>query len=215
MSDLIILDSSSASIQYLCKKDKRLAKLISMVGPIEYRMQDDSYAFLVHEIIEQMLSIKAGIKIYGRLEELCGGRVTVEAIGHLTDEQIKSTGTSTPKVSYIRALTNAVLEEKIIFETLSQKDDDEVTRILTSVRGLGSWSAKMFLIFALNRQDILPFEDVAFLKAYSWLYKTKDLSKASIIRKCHKWHPYSSAASRYLYRALDTGLTKSEFHLFK
>lgn len=73
----------------------------------------------------------------------------------------------------------------------------------------------MYLIFVLDRQDILPYEDGAFLQSYRWLYKTIDCSPASIKSKCKKWSPYSSIAARYLYHALDLGLTKSEFHLFK
>ncbi len=73
----------------------------------------------------------------------------------------------------------------------------------------------MYLIFVLDRPDILPTEDVAFLQAYEWLYKTKDRSKESVEKRCKKWKPYSSVAARYLYRALDSGLTKEEFHLYK
>lgn len=73
----------------------------------------------------------------------------------------------------------------------------------------------MYLIFVLDRQDILPYEDVTFLQSYEWMYKTKDRSKESIAKRCKKWNPYSSIASRYLYHALDLGLTKEEFHLYK
>ena len=93
--------------------------------------------------------------------------------------------------------------------------DDEVMRKLTSIRGIGNWSAKMYLIFALDRKDILPYEDTAFLQAYSWLYKTNDYSPEAVKKRCKKWKPYSSIAARYMYRALDMGLTKREFHLYK
>ena len=73
----------------------------------------------------------------------------------------------------------------------------------------------MYLIFVLDRQDILPYEDAAFIQSYEWMYKTKDKSMESITRKCKKWKPYSSIAARYLYRALDMGLTKKVFHLHK
>lgn len=83
------------------------------------------------------------------------------------------------------------------------------------MRSIGLWTAKMYLIFVLNRQNVLPVEDVAFLQSYKWMYKTDDISKNSVMKKCKKWSPYSSIAARYLYRALDIGLTKSEFHLYK
>lgn len=79
---------------------------------------------------------------------------------------------------------------------------------LTRLRGIGTWSAKMYLIFTLDRKDVLPYEDVAFLQTYAWLYKTDDLRPAAIIKRCKKWKPYSSIAARYFYYALDMGLTK-------
>lgn len=109
MSEVITLDINSPPVQYLCKKDKRLAKVINMVGAITYIPHEDNpYAFLVHEIIEQMLSVKAGAKIYGRLSDLCNGCITPETISHITDEELKSTGTSQNKISYMRALTNEI-----------------------------------------------------------------------------------------------------------
>lgn len=212
---VIKLDDTSPAVQYLCKKDKRLAKVISQIGAITYEPHEDGYAFLIHEIIEQMLSIKAGAKIYDRLQDLCSGHITPEVISQLTDEQIRSTGTSIGKVSYIRSLTNAITSGQLNLSHLTDLSDTEVTKSLTAIRGIGTWTAKMYLIFVLNRNDILPFEDVAFLQAYEWLYKTTDRSPATVTKKCQKWNPYSSIAARYLYRALDSGLTKNEFHLYK
>lgn len=215
MHNIITLTPESEAIQYLCKKDKRLAKVISLVGSISYQPYADGYAFLVHEIIEQMLSVKAGAKIYARLEDLCNGKITVSTISLLTDEQIRSIGTSAAKVSYIRSLTQAIASGALDLALLPELDDKSVIKQLTAIKGIGNWTAKMYLIFVLDRQDILPTEDVAFLQAYEWLYKTTDRSPASITNKCTKWKPYSSIAARYLYRALDSGLTKTEFHLYK
>lgn len=215
MTNAIMLSADSKSIVYLCKKDKRLAKVINTIGPIKYTIHDDGYAFLVHEIIEQMLSIKAGAKIYKRLEDLCEGNVTPQNINMLSDEQIKSIGTSNSKVSFIRSLTNGVISKQIHLDELASLSDIEVLKKLTALRGIGNWTAKMYLIFVLDRQDILPYEDVAFLQAFEWLYKTQDRTKDNVEKKCRKWSPYSSVAARYLYRALDAGLTKEKFHLYK
>lgn len=215
MGQIIALNDSSPEIQYLCKKDKRLAKLISMVGPISYEIHDDQYEFIVHEIIEQMLSIKAGNKIFSRLVDLCGGKVTPKAVSALTDDEIKSIGTATSKVSYIKNVTNATIDGSLDYNTLKTMPDDEVFKKLTAIKGIGKWTANMYLIFVLNRMDILPTNDAAFLQAYEWLYKTADRSDTSIRKRCKKWKPYSSIASRYLYRALDGGLTKEKFHLYK
>lgn len=217
MPNSIILDMDSTEIVYLCKKDKRLAKVISLVGTLEYapRNAEDGYAFLIHEIIEQMLSIKAGRKIYSRLEELCNNKVSPQNISSLSIEDIRSTGTSAAKAKYIQNVTKAVLSGSLDLPELEKLSDTEVMKRLTSIQGIGNWTAKMYLIFVLNRPDVLPYEDGAFLQSYRWMYKTNDSSMESVKKKCQKWKPYSSIASRYLYKALDMGLTKAEFHLFK
>lgn len=214
MADIITLSTDTPSVQYLCKKDKRLAKIISMVGPITYKPYEDGYAFLVHEIIEQMLSIKAGAKIFARLAKMCNGEIIPETIANFNDEELRSIGTSKNKVSYIKSLTEAILEGTLILPDFNAMPDDKVLHELTKIKGIGNWTAKMYLIFVLDRQDILPFEDVAFLQAYKWAYND-DTSQKSVARKCKKWKPYASIASRFMYRALDNGLTKEVFHLYK
>lgn len=215
MNTVRYIDENTEAIKILCKRDKRLAKVISMVGSISYEIPSDGYAFLVHEVIEQMLSIKTAAKIFQRFEILCGGTVTPNVVSGLSDSEIKSIGTAKTKVRYIREITNAVLGSALDLEELSTLEPEAAFQKLTSIKGIGNWTAKMYLLFVLESPDILPYEDVAFLQSYRWMYKTDDVSKQSIIRRCSKWKPYSSYASRYLYRALDMGLTKQEFHLFK
>ena len=217
MPSVITLDDQHPAVQYLCKKDKRLAKVIRMVGPITYvpHSEEKIYSFLVHEIIEQMLSVKAGRKIFGRLEDLCGGKVTPENVNAFSDSELQGIGTSSSKVRAIRAVTNAVLNGDLDFKEMRQLSDQEIIKKLTSLHGIGNWTAKMFLIFVLDRPDVLPVEDGAFLQTYRWLYKTTDCSKNSVHKRCQKWKPYSSVASRYFYRALDMGLTREDFHLFR
>ncbi len=217
MGKIITLSSDSESVKYLCQKDKRLEKVISMVGEITYQAYSNGkeFEFLVHEIIEQMLSIKAGEKIYERLQALCCGKNNPEMISTLTVEEIKGIGTSISKARSIKTVADAIIKSELDLKSLDTLSDDEVIKSLTKLHGIGMWTAKMFLIFALNRQDILTFEDVAFLQSYCWMYKTEDKSKNSVIRKCKKWKPYSSIAARYLYRALDMGFTKEEFRLGK
>lgn len=215
MNNTITLTDSSPSIQHLCKRDKRLAKIIGMIGDISYKPYDDPFKFLVHEIIEQMLSVKAGKKIYSRLEEMCNGAITPETINNFSANEIQAIGTSSAKAQYIKDLANSVVHKDLVFEILNSLPDKEIIKELTKLRGIGEWTAHMYLIFVLDRQDILPTTDVAFLQVYEWLYKTDDRSKTSVEKKCKKWKPYSSIAVRYFYHALDEGYTKEEFHLFK
>lgn len=216
MPNVVTLDMDHPAVQYLCKQDKRLAKVISMVGPITYVPYDEGvYSFLVHEIIEQMLSVKAGQKIYKRLEDLCDGDVTPEKVNELSDDEIRGTGTSSSKVKCIRGVTEAVLCGDLDFDKMHSLSDEEVMLHLTKFHGIGKWTAKMFLMFVLDRPDVLPVEDGAFLQTYRWVYKTDDCSGDAVYKKCRKWKPYASIASRFFYKALDAGMTKEEFHLFK
>lgn len=215
MNKTTLFTNDSPEVVYLKSRDRRLAKVIELVGEVEGREHNDPYTFLVHEIIEQMLSVKAGARIYNRLENLCGGSICPEAIESLADEEIRNAGMSTAKVEYIRILTNAVNTGALNFSRLEDETDATIIKELTSLRGIGNWTAKMYLIFVLGRLDVLPYEDGAFLQTYRWMYKTDDISSASIKKKCKKWSPYASVAARFMYRALDMGLTKQEYHLFK
>ena len=87
--------------------------------------------------------------------------------------------------------------------------DDQIIRRITALYGLGPWSAKMFLIFVLDRPDVLPYEDGAFLQAYRKLYQTDEIKSAAIAKRCACWSPYTTLAARYLYRALDEGLLEN------
>ena len=208
----VTLSMESESVQYLCKKDKRLAKVIEHIGIIQYNpLNENPYAFLIHEIIEQMLSIKAAQKIYERLELLCEGVITPNRISQLSDEEIRNAGTSNAKVEYIHNITKSVMDGTIDFEAMSILTDDEIIHSLTKIRGIGNWTAKMYLMFVLDRKDILPIEDGAFIQVYRWLYDTDDYTPKSIYSKCKKWSPYSTIAARFCYKALDTGMTKRVF----
>lgn len=215
MTDIHILNNQRPAVQYLCKKDKRLAKLIDMVGEIEYRTQPDCFARLVRSIINQMLSNKAAYVIGSRVAALCGGSITPENLLKLDREQLRGAGLSYTKADNILGIAKAATDGSLDFTSFPDMTDEEVMKELTRLRGIGTWSAKMFLIFTLNRMDVLPYEDVAFLQTYAWLYKTDDLQPAAVIKRCKKWKPYCSIAARYFYYALDMGLTKQEFRLFK
>ena len=215
MTDIHLLNKQHPAVQYLCSKDKRLAKLIDMVGEIEYRTQPDCFARLVHSVINQMLSNKAAHVIGGRVADLCDGTISPENLLKLDREQLRGAGLSYSKADNILGIAKAASVGSLDFSNYPNMTDEEIIKELTRLRGIGTWSAKMYLIFTLNRMDVLPFEDVAFLQSYAWLYKSNDLRPAMVIKRCKKWRPYSSIAARYFYYALDMGLTKQEFHLYK
>lgn len=213
--EVIRLNISMPSVQYLCEKDKRLAKVITMVGEITYVPHKNHYARLVHSIIGQMLSNKVASVLSDRFIFLCEGEITPKHVHALSFDDIRNIGLSTSKAKYIKGLTDLVITKQLSFNDITSLSDEAIIKKLTSINGIGTWTAKMFLIFNLDRQDVLPFEDGAFLQSYRWMYKTDNCMPNDVIKKCAKWRPYSSIAARYLYRALDNGLTKNEFHLFK
>lgn len=209
MSEVFILDETSKEIVHLTKEDKKMKQVINLIGPLTYQLYSDPYAFLVETIIGQMLSNKVADVLCGRLRNACSGVITPAAIQKLSAGELRSLGISNAKVTYIQNLTGAVSDGLLELSGLNSLPDTEVIKALTAIRGIGNWSAKMYLIFVLGREDVLPTEDGAFLQAYSWLYQTDQLKKSEIEKKCRKWKPYSSIAARYLYRLLDAGYTKS------
>ena len=135
--------------------------------------------------------------------------ITPKKILNLSIEEIKSIGTSTSKAICIKNISTAVLNNELNFNDFNSMSDDKIISQLTQIKGIGTWTAKMYLLFVLNRPDILPYEDVAFLQAYKWLYGQRcKTTKNAIERKLKKWKPYSSIAAKYLYTALNIGLTK-------
>jgi DNA-3-methyladenine glycosylase II len=208
MSEMITLTKESASVKYLAAKDPKLKQSFDLIGDLSYSLYDDPYSFLVETIASQMLSGKVADVICGRINQACNGSLKPETIDRFTVEDLRSFGLSNAKSRSIFELTSTVITGELDLTALYDMPDDGVMKSITSIRGLGNWSAKMFLIFVLGREDVLPFEDAAFLQAYSWLYKTERLKKADVEKRCEKWQPYRSIAARYLYRLLDAGFTK-------
>jgi len=208
-SNIIIHDNSSHSIRYIKKKDNKLKNLIKYIGTLSYSLHSDSYSFIVNTIISQMLSNKVSSIISSKLLYLCGNKLTPETINKISISELRSIGISNKKSEYIIDFSNFYISSSNYFNKINTLPDKDIIHELIKLRGIGIWSAKMYLIFVLDRLDVLPFEDGAFLQSFHWLYPHITLEKSSIQLYCNCWKPYSSIASRYLYKALDTGLIKS------
>lgn len=205
-------------ITHLKNADFKLSKVIDKIGILDYNSDTynhkDHFSFLVKEIVGQMISASVKKVLLQRLLELCENNITPNSISKLTVPKLRSIGISNAKSNYILNLANTFLNKDIDFDNLINLSDKEIIKALTSIKGIGIWTSKMYLIFFLKREDILPYEDGAFLQAYKWLYNTKDTKPESIMKKCKKWSPYSSIGARYLYKALDNGLTKMSIKEF-
>lgn len=208
----LAISTTELAIEHLSSKDERLAKVIESIGFINTTVFDDSFRFLVHTVIEQMMSKKVTARIEDRLLDLCGGEITPCGISQKHPSELRSIGISKRKSEVIVSLAQRYDES--VFSELKELPDDAVINQITAMPGFGPWSAKMYLIFVLGREDVLPYEDGAFLQSYKWLYNARSLKPSTIKRRCGCWKPYSSVAARYLYHALDTGLTKIPLETF-
>lgn len=201
-----ILQKDTPEVAYLRDRDWRLRQLIDAVGDLEYEVAGTAFEHVAHSVIEQMLSMKVGQAIEGRMRELCGGEITSEAILSLSVDEIRSTGVAARKAQTLRELAERFPEERL--QELAGLPDDEVRAALTSVKGIGNWTADMFLIFYLERPDVLPVEDGAVRHVFRWLYGAPMTDENVREVVCSLWRPYSSTAVRYMYRALNNGMCK-------
>jgi len=188
------------AIQQLRNTDPILDHVIEEVGALDYTPDQDGFAFLVQVIIGQMLSAKAADTIHSRLLTKVDGIVTPAAVAMLEEDTLRSLGIARRKAQTILALAHQVIQAPQILSDLASLDDRQCLARLCQYKGIGPWTAKMYLIFVLDRPDVLPIEDGAFLQAYRFLYGDADIeTRASV------WKPYRSLAARYLYRFLDLG----------
>jgi len=188
-----------------------LAALIESVGPLgDARSgrpdRDDHYGALVRTITGQQLSVLAARAIYGRLTERFGGRAPTpqEILADDPEELRAAAGLSRAKVGFLRSLAEHVLSGELELERLDALADEEVSAELTAVKGIGQWSADMFLMFHLDRPDILPVGDLGIRRAIELAYGLGELpAPAEMERIAEPWRPHRTLACRYLWRSLD------------
>ena len=192
------------AIHHLKTADPVMAELIERVGNGRMAVRPPTFETLARVIVFQQLNWKAAIKIYERLEEAAGGAVTPDSILNLTTRRMRKCGLSRQKLSYIRDLAEKTRAGEVDFASLPSQSDEEVIAHLTRVKGIGIWSAQMFLMFALKRRDVLPTTDYGILSSVRKHYGFQRLPKArTVTRLAEKWRPYRSVACWYLWRSLD------------
>jgi DNA-3-methyladenine glycosylase II len=189
----------------LMRRDPKLGALIKRVG--RCRLPDsrghDPFAGLVRVIMSQQLSGKAADTIFGRVEALVGGRanLTPAALRAVTAEALRGAGVSRPKIGYLYDLADRVADGRLDLHALDGHPDEEVIAQITAVKGLGRWSAEMFLMFRLNRPDIFPVGDLGIVKGVQKLFGMKRRPAVRTMeRLAEPWRPYRSVAAWYLWR---------------
>ncbi|HXW08408.1 MAG TPA: DNA-3-methyladenine glycosylase [Vicinamibacterales bacterium] len=191
----------------LVRRDPVLADIIRRQGPcgLAAAQRADHFSALVRAITFQQLSTKAAATIYARMIALMPGpEPTTAGFAGLTDEQLRAAGMSRQKCAYLRDLCVRVESGALRLGELESMSDEEVIGALSQVKGIGRWSAEMFLIFRLHRPDVLPVGDLGILNAIQRAYRMRKRPTAERLRRLGEaWRPYRSVASWYLWRSLD------------
>ncbi len=193
----------------LIRRDPVLAPLIRQRGPCGLALPYpyDPFTALVRAIVGQQLSAKAGATIFRRVCELWPDErfPTPDALAAVGDERLRTVGLSRQKIGYMRDLSARRLDGRLpLDESLEAMSDEDVVRTLTAVKGIGRWSAEMFLIFRLKRPDVLPLGDVGLQRAVQKVYRLRKPPTATrLTRLAEAWRPYRSIACWYLWSALD------------
>jgi DNA-3-methyladenine glycosylase II len=190
--------------------DPVLAGVIDEVGPLPDPREgrpdrDDHYGALVRAIVGQQLSVHAARAIYGRLTDRFGGRppTPTEILSDDPDELRAAAGLSRAKVAFLRSLAEHASSGELELERLDELPDEEVIAELLAVKGLGTWTAHMFLMFHLERPDVLPVGDLGIRRAIQRAYALPELPQADEIETiAQPWRPHRTLASRYLWRSL-------------
>lgn len=202
------------AVSHLRASDKVMRCMIEDVGPCLLRPQRDRFAMLVRSIISQQISTGAARSIRKRLEVLANADhangakreagITASRLLQLSTEQLRTAGVSAQKASYLLDLAAHVDDGRVKLNQIGRYRDEQVIEQLTAVKGIGEWTAQMFLIFSLGRPDVFPHGDLGVRSAIRNRYGLDDLpDKATSFAIAEKWRPFASVASWYCWRSLD------------
>ncbi|MSP59946.1 MAG: DNA-3-methyladenine glycosylase 2 family protein [Myxococcales bacterium] len=197
---------SRTALLHLKRSDPVLARVIAEVGPCRFRARSEGTHFdaIVRAIIYQQLSGKAAATIHARFDGLHGGPPTPAQVLATSDEKLRAVGLSRQKLGYLKDLAERALSSEVAIDRLQDLDDTAVIAALTRVKGIGLWTAQMFLLFRLGRPDVLPDGDLGIRKAVKRAYQLRTLPEpARVLAIGAKWRPYASIAAWYLWRSLD------------
>lgn len=195
----------SPEVRLLAESDPRMGALAAAVGVIDIEVEGDRFVSLGRAIVGQQLSTKAAATIWSRVVAL--GPFAPETVLAVGGGELRGAGLSGAKVTYVRDLAERVVSGDLDLEGVDAMEDDEVVREVTRVKGIGRWTAEMFLIFSLARPDVLALDDAGLLRAAGWLLDLGGPADAIALAEAGRlWRPVRSVASLYLWGALDRGL---------
>ncbi|MDO8269448.1 MAG: DNA-3-methyladenine glycosylase [Candidatus Levybacteria bacterium] len=191
------------ALRHFKKTDPLLYELAESIDPIVLEKSSNHFIRLVRAIVGQQLSVKAASTIFGRFEKLFKKGISADQILKLQDDDIRACGISYPKIEYIKDLSEKVRSKELLLDTFEHADETTIIENLTKVKGIGIWSAEMFLMFALARPDVFSVGDLGLKNAMIKLYGIKKPTNEKLIKLSKKWSPYRTYACRILWQSLD------------
>jgi DNA-3-methyladenine glycosylase II len=198
------------AIRHLQRVDPVMKRLLAEAGAFKLKLNRHRFQMLVRSIVSQQISTKAARAIQRKLDESLGlpksasGPVMAQAIADQTDEQLRAAGLSGQKVSYLRDLAERTLDGRLKLDRIGRLSDEEAIEHLVQVKGIGRWTAQMFLMFSLGRLDVFPHDDFGVRSAIRDLYGLSDLpDKRQSHEIAQPWEPFRSVASWYCWRSID------------
>ena len=193
----------SVAKKELKKKDKKLGKIIDSYPKDFLFTKSDPFLTLARSIVGQQISVKAAQSVWNKLISKIGN-VSPNQINKIHFNTLKSAGLSRQKVMYLKNLSYAFINDDLKLNFWNEMNDEEIIKDLIKIKGIGRWTAEMFLIFNLCRQDIFPLDDIGMIKGICKLYKYPyPIKKTKLIKIGDRWKPYRSVATWYLWRSLD------------
>ncbi len=192
------------AVAHLKKSDPILSAIIDRVGPCRMEFGPPEFHSLAEAIVYQQLNGKAAVTIFKRFAALAGEPLIPQGILKLSDADMRSAGLSKQKISYLKDMARRAASKQLDFSRLPEMSDEAVIEHLTQVKGVGVWTAHMFLMFTLRRPNVLPTGDYGVQVAIKKCYRKRQLPKPSQMEKIAKpWEPFRSIACWYLWRSLD------------
>jgi DNA-3-methyladenine glycosylase II len=193
----------SKAKKFLREKDKKLGKIIDLYNEDFLFSKSDPFLTLARSIVGQQISVKAAQSVWDKLE-IKVNKINPEVIKKTHSSTLKSAGLSYQKVSYLKNLAHSFIYDELKVNNWKDMSDEEIINDLTKIKGVGRWTAEMFLIFNLCRADIFPLDDIGMIKGICKLYNISyPVNKNKIIQIGNHWKPYRSVATCYLWRSLD------------
>ncbi len=194
------------ALKYLKKTDPRFGTLIDEFGEPDFELQDNYFKSLVRSIIYQQLSGKSAFAIYSRYLQLFNSTEfpSPQQVIAIPDSHYTSIGLSRQKTCYIKEIAQAFSTKEIVPENIPKLKDDEIRKQFIKIKGIGPWTIDMFLMFALNRPDILPVNDLGIQKGFKLFFRLNELPDGKfMVEKAKNWKPFRTIACWYLWKLVD------------